>query len=219
MDIAIYLGMQLAISYVNMTYIWIFPLIIMCTFFLLCCTYEILDWDITMTKINRWDASLSILNMSIIGCVGMFLQWTGRICPADPGMRIDMHILIIGKWLVLFEILFYSMHRILHIPFLYSRIHYTHHKYEHPRPIYCQYNNIIDCCLTTIIPVYSIFLFMRIPINIVIPILILMIRYNAKSHRYDPDSVGNHSIHHKRYKYNFSNSETVDRIFGTFYYQ
>ena len=132
----------------------------------------------------------------------------------------DIYTIIIDiiKFIFIIEILFYYSHRLLHIPYLYKKIHSIHHKYTAPNAIISLYTHPIEYIISNILPVMIGPLLCNSHI-ITIWIWILISLFNAMTVHSGYNlffiSDTKHDMHHILFKYNFGVLNVLDYLHGT----
>jgi len=146
-----------------------------------------------------------------------FLLFNFYSFPSIP----DIYTIIIDIIMFIFiiEILFYYSHRLLHIPYLYKKIHSIHHKYTAPNALISLYAHPIEYIISNILPVMIGPLLCKSHI-ITIWIWILISLFNAMTVHsgykifFIPNST-KHDYHHKLFKCNFGVLNVLDYLHGT----
>lgn len=111
------------------------------------------------------------------------------------------------------DILFYSTHRLLHLPALYF-IHKKHHEYEFPIGIGAMYAHPVDFFFTNLIP-FTFPVFFYPPTYIIKLIIIISISTTViQSHGGYTFLNSGHLDHHRYYKINYGLGP-MDRLLGT----
>ena len=123
-------------------------------------------------------------------------------------------IVYVLTWMFLGDVLFYTIHRTLHIPRFYY-LHKTHHEFNNPYgmgAIYCSQFEMITANLSALLlPIY----FLEVPENLVHIMIFGMTFWTVfMSHSNLQDFNNSHVIHHRKLKCNYG-LFIMDRIMGT----
>jgi sterol desaturase/sphingolipid hydroxylase (fatty acid hydroxylase superfamily) len=121
--------------------------------------------------------------------------------------------------IIMEEILFFSIHKILHIPFFYKNIHKIHHRWNHPVGISATYAHPLEHLFSNLLPIiisskiamlnYNTLRFFHISI-IINTIIIAHSGFKNKFTEF-------HDLHHTKFNYNFGAIGLMDKIFKTDY--
>ena len=143
-------------------------------------------------------------------------------------MEISVDIVLV---LLMSEVLFYGMHRIFHIPFLYKHIHKHHHKYKEPFALINHYLHPVETVLFFIPPVLpGIILNTHIVTMWITAIMmnwngifihsgydIRMFWLSKDKKKIILPGILEHDLHHKYFNYNYGATFLfMDYIFGTY---
>jgi sterol desaturase/sphingolipid hydroxylase (fatty acid hydroxylase superfamily) len=110
------------------------------------------------------------------------------------------------------NVLFYSFHLVLHTKWLYKNVHYLHHKYHKPIPEAALFAHPIEHLLTNNLA----FVLPVLMIGIQKEWLWFLVSFSTLNIVLSHTPVGrSHSLHHKRYKYNYGFGEYLDAAIGT----
>ncbi len=79
-------------------------------------------------------SALCVLLNSMVMVIGVVLYQGGtiQVLASAPWWRVVFDVLLL---LFVMDAAMYVLHRIAHLPIVYSIVHQTHHKYENPRPL------------------------------------------------------------------------------------
>jgi sterol desaturase/sphingolipid hydroxylase (fatty acid hydroxylase superfamily) len=132
-------------------------------------------------------------------------------------------------WLVVFEIGFYSSHRLLHTRWLYRRVHLLHHRFTTPVPYSAACVHPVEFVMSYIVPTFVAALIMHL--SYAEMLLFLSVEYvhtvhdhNGHFYAWDPfrwlctQNARMHDEHHRRPTVNFGGGFTSwpDRLCGTY---
>lgn len=118
------------------------------------------------------------------------------------------------------EISFYTIHRILHIPYLYQLIHKKHHQIIAPIGFSAAYMSIADLYIGNILPISLPMLLINAhPITIKIWIVVTTINTIIFAHSgYEKIAIF-HDKHHSLFNKNYGTNLFMDKMFKTHYTQ
>jgi sterol desaturase/sphingolipid hydroxylase (fatty acid hydroxylase superfamily) len=117
------------------------------------------------------------------------------------------------------DILFYTTHRIMHIPIIYKFSHKKHHEVHVPIGMSAIYTDTFDFYLGNIIPSFlPAYLIMTNPLSFKIWIVNILINTVSISHSGYKNWSEFHDIHHTQFRYNYGINVFMDRLFNTYYY-
>lgn len=117
---------------------------------------------------------------------------------------------------IITEILFYTFHRIVHIPFFYKRFHKTHHSVKTPISVATLYVDQWDMLFSNSIPlVFPIFFISSTTITAKIWFIIVLTEsiLSHSGYKYFSEA---HDKHHTRNNINYGNNLFMDRLFRTY---
>jgi sterol desaturase/sphingolipid hydroxylase (fatty acid hydroxylase superfamily) len=123
--------------------------------------------------------------------------------------------------LIATEIFFYYSHRLLHLPYLYRKIHSLHHSYKTPMGITSLYSHPIEYIISNILPVIIGSILCSSHITTIWIWQIIVLTNTIKSHSgYNFINLkiftnNSHDIHHMKYKYNYGVLNILDYLHGT----
>lgn len=116
------------------------------------------------------------------------------------------------------DILFYYSHRILHVPYLYERVHKMHHVWTGPCALAALYCHPFEMAISNVLPI--IFSGMLAGLNFsTMRIWHMFILFNSLviSHGgYRISEVNMHDLHHYFRNWNYGTLGIVDRLHGTY---
>jgi sterol desaturase/sphingolipid hydroxylase (fatty acid hydroxylase superfamily) len=117
---------------------------------------------------------------------------------------------------IITEILFYSFHRIVHIPFLYKRFHKMHHSVKIPVSVATLYVDQWDMLFSNSIPlVFPAFFICSTTITSKIWFIFILTEsiLSHAGYKYLSEA---HNKHHTDNNINYGNNLFMDRLFGTY---
>lgn len=130
------------------------------------------------------------------GVVALFLRWI--------------------KTLVVGELVFYVVHRMLHHPWWYKHVHARHHRWKHPVPVAALDTHPFEHVVSNLMPVYCAIRaggLSRLEAHLLTTVVTWHTTRRAHSATW-PDA---HAAHHTRRKVNFGTGNLLfDRLLGTF---
>ena len=127
------------------------------------------------------------------------------------GMIIDLVLT-----LALAEIMFYFMHRLLHLPVLYSLIHKKHHQILAPIGFSALYMSPIDLYIGNLLPIFSpMYLLGMHPITMKIWLVVATVNTIVFSHSGFDGFANFHDAHHSCFNKNYGINLFMDRLLGT----
>lgn len=116
---------------------------------------------------------------------------------------------------ILVDILLYSLHRILHIPYLYKLFHKKHHEIVAPVGFSAVYMTLTDLYIGNALPVYlPMYIVGAHPTTIKIWLIITIVNTIFISHS-GFDILDFHDKHHSLFNKNYGIDIFMDRLFGT----
>jgi sterol desaturase/sphingolipid hydroxylase (fatty acid hydroxylase superfamily) len=144
-----------------------------------------------------------------------FKQSFFNITPHLPPLNeIAYHCLIALIWR---EILFYAVHRALHHPRIYAKIHKKHHKFVAPMAFATQYAHPIEQLLGNVMPTVLPLIVMRVHILTYFVFVTLQLAESSSVHSgYDFAGARAHDLHHEKFQVNFGGPLGImDWLLGT----
>ncbi len=119
---------------------------------------------------------------------------------------------------ILLEILFYTVHRILHINPLYKYIHKKHHEIHAPIGISSIYMTVSELYIGNIIPLYLPLLIVNAhPVTVKLWMVFTTINTILFAHSGFKFLASAHDYHHLNHNKNYGTDLFMDNIFGTSY--
>jgi sterol desaturase/sphingolipid hydroxylase (fatty acid hydroxylase superfamily) len=116
------------------------------------------------------------------------------------------------------DILFYTCHRILHLPMFYKRYHMKHHKIVAPIGISALYTTPIDLYVGSLIPIYlPMILLSAHPYTIKIWIILTTANSVIMAHSGFKIMADFHDYHHEKFTKNYGMNLFMDYLMGTKY--
>ena len=116
---------------------------------------------------------------------------------------------------ILTEIFFYTIHRMLHIPYFYKRYHKQHHQIIAPIGLSAAYMSLVDFYVGNILPIFLPLIILNAHI-ITIRIWITMITINTVVFAHSGFGIADfHDKHHSSFNKNYGTSFFMDKIFRT----
>lgn len=164
-----------------------------------------------------------------VSSIGIFFSNYIRYFPYNMDRELPDYFICFGHLifiLILSDILFYGLHRLMHTPYLYKKFHKIHHKYKEPFALTNHYIHPFELILFFIPPIIpGIILNTHISIMWISAILmnwsgiIIHSGYDLKKIpyiKYITPCILEHDCHHKYFNYNFGATfNFVDKLLGT----
>jgi 4-alpha-methyl-delta7-sterol-4alpha-methyl oxidase len=135
----------------------------------------------------------------------------------------------IGVYVLVFEVLFYLVHRLLHTPYLFRTVHSLHHRFKAPVPYCGACVHPVEFVLAYIIPNVAAAIVFGFSFPEYVLFLSLEYVHNVHDHCgyaypwdpfqfFDGQNVWNHNEHHKLIRVNYSGAFTMvlDKFMGTY---
>jgi sterol desaturase/sphingolipid hydroxylase (fatty acid hydroxylase superfamily) len=118
--------------------------------------------------------------------------------------------------LLLREVLFYTAHRALHHPRVYTRIHKQHHRFVAPMAFAAQYAHPVEHLLANTMPIVVPLMVMRAHVLTFGVFLTLQLVETASVHSgYDFAAARAHDLHHEKFRVNYGALGLMDWVLGT----
>lgn len=116
------------------------------------------------------------------------------------------------------DVLFYIVHRIFHLPFLYQKFHKRHHQIIAPVGFSALYMTIPDLYFGNILPIYlPIYIMNAHPITIKCWLVMITIDTILLAHSGFSGISDYHDHHHSQFNKNYGTNVFMDKLFGTYY--
>jgi len=166
---------------------------------------------------------LSLIYVS--ACLHFFVP-SENIYQVDRVLQVSLlELLYIIFWAVADEILFYTGHKLLHTKYLYSKIHYIHHKYKLTNYLTTFYSHPLDhmfiILAATVTPVITLN-FYKISAPIIalyfhLAVVTFVASHQVLKSKINQDEVQDtsHLLHHKLIKVNYGNFHLLDKLGGS----
>ncbi len=179
----------------------------------------------------RFEIKWSIISCFVFGIVATILLWLfqnnfTKIYFDINEYGVTYFVLSIVIMLLLHDLYFYITHRLMHLPFLYRKLHHYHHKSLRPSP-WASFSFSPSESLIESLPIFLFFLFLPLHIYAALTYLIIMTISATVNHLgYEiipQNKIGralitgtNHAAHHKYFNANYGLYFTyLDRLFKT----
>lgn len=177
----------------------------------------------------------TFLNLGVFGIIGAFMDYAQtndllRLEPIYTLEELNWWFLIVSVFICLgiHDIYFYFSHRLLHVPFLYKKVHTIHHKSTNPNPWTAfSFHPLEGVIQIGIVPLLAIIL--PIPeLGLIIFTLVMSLLsvyghcgYELRAEKWKGFEVFNTALHHQQHhqlvRYNFGIYLSIwDKLFGTF---
>lgn len=120
--------------------------------------------------------------------------------------------------MIIADILFYTIHRVFHIPLLYKYFHKKHHQIVAPIGISAVYMTPVDLYIGNILPIYIPLLVLGAhPITTKIWIIITTVNTIIFAHSGFKGIADFHDGHHSLFNKNYGTNLFMDKLFGTYH--
>lgn len=170
-----------------------------------------LDWDNVK---HRVDEVVTAVKASLFNqfCVTLPTSLLAARCLKWREPVLSSNAVTLVGYLVVEEVLFYTAHRLFHVPPLYGRFHKQHHLWINPTAVAALDDHPLDHLLTNVVPIMlGPWLFGTQPWLMAIWIA-LATANSLKAHMYSKG----HLLHHRRVTCNYGILTLMDRVFGTY---
>ncbi|QSS64275.1 sterol desaturase [Histoplasma capsulatum] len=118
--------------------------------------------------------------------------------------------------LLLRELVYYTTHRALHHPKLYTRFHKQHHSFTAPVALAAQYAHPLEHVLANMMPIVLPLALRRVHILSFALFLVSMLAETSSVHSgYDFAGARMHDLHHEKFRVNYGALGLLDWFFGT----
>jgi Sterol desaturase len=157
------------------------------------------------------------------------VAWNTLICSFVPclffgwyqimELPFDLVKMIIDLILVSFlsDIFFYTLHRLLHVSFIYKKYHKKHHQIIAPIGLSAVYMTTLDFYLGNIVPIYlPLCLVGAHSLTVRIWMILTTINTVVVAHSGFDKLANFHDKHHSAFNKNYGTNLFMDRIFGTY---
>ncbi|KAI1909622.1 hypothetical protein LOZ58_002326 [Ophidiomyces ophidiicola] len=140
-----------------------------------------------------------------------------RMDPKLPSLReVAVHCAV---GVVIRDVLFYYVHRLMHTKTMYQKIHRVHHEFRAPMALAAIYSHTVDHVLTNAMPIYVPMALQRAHFLTLVLFAGVAVFDAAVSHSgyslLRLPSVENHDVHHEKGNVNFGVLGLMDRLHGT----
>ena len=161
-----------------------------------------------------WRVITNTLLFSLVP-ISLFAWYEVKVLNLNSHFNLTKCIFDLVYSLILTEIFFYSIHRLLHLPYIYAYFHKEHHKIIAPIGFAAVYMTVTDFLVGNVLPVYlPLYLINAHSITIKIWMVLTTINTVVFSHSgYYLSRF--HDAHHSLFNKNYGTNLFMDWIFGT----
>ncbi|GFV44396.1 fatty acid hydroxylase domain-containing protein 2 [Trichonephila clavipes] len=180
------------------------------------------DYPVSFSKVLKVTLQVIINQLIFIPCAIVFyylMVWrgyhSGKTLPSFQRLAFE-----IAFHIVMNEIIFYYVHRILHLPFVYKYIHKRHHEWSAPIAITAIYGHPLEHISANIVSVLSSFLILGSHMSVCWLWLNVAIFFTVNNHSgYQfplmSSSPKFHDYHHMKFDQNYGLLGILDWMHGT----